>query len=72
MKASEMLKAISTALVIGLILLALWVYIGEAQLKDMWLPIALYWLVLAVKNLCDYFSSFLAKRCAKESKNHGM
>ena len=72
MKALEMLKAISTALVIGLILLALWVYIGEAQLKDMWLPIALYWLVLAVKNLCDYFSAFLAKRCTEESKRNGM
>jgi hypothetical protein len=34
--------------------IALWVFIGKAQDEDMWLPIALYWAVLTLKNLCDW------------------
>lgn len=39
---------------LALMLIALWVFIGKAQDKGMWLPIALYWAVLTLKNLYDW------------------
>lgn len=46
----------SNLLVLALMGIALWVFVGKAYSEDMWLAIALYWAVLTVKNLCDWLS----------------
>ena len=46
----------SNVLVLVLMLIALWVFVGKSNDKGMWLPIALYWAVLTIKNLCDWCS----------------
>lgn len=46
----------SNFLVLCLIGIALWVFIGKAYDKGMWLEIALYWAVLTFKNLCDFLN----------------
>jgi hypothetical protein len=46
----------SNLLVLALMGIALWVFIGKAYGEDMWLAVALYWAVLTVKNLCDWIA----------------
>jgi hypothetical protein len=46
----------SNLLVLALMGIALWVFIGKAYDEDMWLAVALYWAVLTVKNLCDWIA----------------
>ena len=46
----------SNLLVLALMGIALWVFVGKAYGEDMWLAIALYWAVLTLKNLCDWIA----------------
>jgi hypothetical protein len=46
----------SNLLVLALMGIALWVFVGKAYGEDMWLAIALYWAALTVKNLCDWIA----------------
>jgi hypothetical protein len=46
----------SNLLVLALVGIALWVFVGKAYGEDMWLAIALYWAVLTLKNLCDWIA----------------
>lgn len=46
----------SNLLVLALMGIALWVFIGKAYDEDMWLAVALYWAVLTLKNLCDWIA----------------
>ena len=46
----------SNPLVLALMGIALWVFIGKAYDEDMWLAVALYWAVLTLKNLCDWIA----------------
>lgn len=48
-------KRISTMFHLALMGIALWVFVGKAQDRAMWLEIALYWAVLALK----YFAELL-------------
>lgn len=52
----------SNLLVLALMGIALWVFIGKAYGEDMWLAIALYWAVLTLKNLCDWIALREIKR----------
>ena len=52
----------SNLLVLALIGIALWVFVGKAYGEDMWLAIALYWAVLTLKNLCDWIALREIKR----------
>jgi hypothetical protein len=46
----------SNLLVLALMGIALWVFVGKAYGEDMWLAVALYWAVLTLKNLCDWIA----------------
>ena len=46
----------SNLLVLALMGIALWVFVGKAYGEDMWLLAAMYWAVLTLKNLCDWIA----------------
>lgn len=52
----------SNLLVLALMGIALWVFVGKAYGEDMWLLVAMYWAVLTLKNLCDWIALREIKR----------
>ena len=54
MKYYDKAALIRKLLIVALFAIALAVFIGKLAGADMWIPIALYWAVLAAKNYIDW------------------
>ena len=63
------MRNLSNLCVVILMAIALFVFVGIMNQANMWLVIALYWLVLTFKNGCD-FLDIQEKKDIERKKNH--